>query len=244
MMNLNDMQSYAASVARFGRGLFAFDPANEPEQPVELFEFEVCPYCRKVRETLSELDLDYVSRSAARGSGSRDEAIARGGKRQFPWLYDPNTGIEMYESEDIVDYLHETYGASGARARWRRWLSPLDTFTSALASGVRPASRYVLEGLSGRVQPPQRLELWNFESSPYCRKVREELNALGLDTLVHNVAKRGRRRPELVALGGKMQVPYLVDPNTGAAMYESDDIVRYLRETYGDRQQSTAPPSP
>lgn len=42
-----------------------------------------------------------------------------------------------------------------------------------------------------------------------------------------------RRRPELVALGGKMQVPYLVDPNTGVAMYESDDIVAYLRKTYG-----------
>jgi glutathione S-transferase len=235
LKNFNDLQSYAASVARFGRGVLALAPANEPELPVELFEFEVCPYCRKVRETLSELDLDYVSRSAARGSGSRDEAIARGGKRQFPWLHDPNTGETMYESEDIVDYLHATYGAAGPRARWRRWLSPLDTATSALASGVRMSSRHVLDGLAGRAQPAQRLELWNFEGSPFCRKVREELNVLGLDTLVHNVAKYGRRRPQLVALGGKMQVPYLVDPNTGVSMYESDDIVAYLRETYGER---------
>ena len=65
--------------------------------------------------------------------------------------------------------------------------------------------------------------------------MREELNRLGLDALVHNVGKRGRRRAELVALGGKMQVPYLVDPNTGTAMYESDDIVAYLRKTYGPR---------
>jgi glutathione S-transferase len=27
-------------------------------------------------------------------------------------------------------------------------------------------------------------------------------------------------------------VPYLVDPNTEAAMFESADIVRYLEETY------------
>jgi len=40
-------------------------------------------------------------------------------------------------------------------------------------------------------------------------------------------------RRKLVERGGKMMVPYLVDPNTGAAMYESADIQRYLRQTYG-----------
>jgi glutathione S-transferase len=29
-----------------------------------------------------------------------------------------------------------------------------------------------------------------------------------------------------------VQVPYLIDANTGAAMYESDDILRYLNKTY------------
>ena len=233
MPSLNDMHSTSVSVARLGRGVIAFAPANVPAQPLELYEFEVCPYCRKVRETLTELDIDYVSRSAARGSGSRNEAIAVGGKRQFPFLHDPNTGAQLYESEDIVDYLHATYGAKGGRARWRRWLSPLDTAGSAVASGLRMKNRQVRPGMEGRVQPEERLELWNFEGSPYCRKVREELNALGLDVLVHNVGKRGRNRPELVAKGGKMQVPYLVDPNTGVAMYESDAIVAYLRKTYG-----------
>lgn len=28
-------------------------------------------------------------------------------------------------------------------------------------------------------------------------------------------------------------VPYLVDPNTGVAMFESADIVKYLFDTYG-----------
>jgi len=26
-----------------------------------------------------------------------------------PWLADPNTGVEMFESADIVSYLNETY---------------------------------------------------------------------------------------------------------------------------------------
>ena len=39
---------------------------------------------------------------------------------------------------------------------------------------------------------------------------------------------------ELGDLGGKMQVPCMVDPNgDGAAMYESDDIIDYLFDRYG-----------
>lgn len=231
-MKANDLHSLSVSVARLGRGVVALWPAREPALPLELFQFEVCPYCRKVREALSELDLDYVSRSGARGASSREEVVARGGKAQFPYLFDPNTGVEMYESEDIVDYLHATYG-KGPRARWRRLLSPLDTANSAVASALRVRSRTVRPGLAGRASPERRLELWSFEGSPYCRKVREALDELGLDALVHNVAKRGRRRPALVALGGKMQVPFLVDPNTGVSLYESDDIVAYLHRTYG-----------
>ncbi len=231
--DLENAHSLAVSLVRGGRGVVALAPGKTPELPLELYEFEVCPYCRKVREALTELDLDYVSRSAARGSGSRDEAIAKGGKKQFPYLVDPNTGAALYESEDIIDYLHATYGAKGPRAKWRRWLTPLDDVSSFAASGVRHRGGKVRDGQEGRAQPQQLIELWNFEGSPFCRKVREELNALGLDAHIHNVGKRGRRRPDLVAIGGKMQVPYLVDPNTGAAMYESNDIIAYLRTTYG-----------
>ena len=39
--------------------------------------------------------------------------------------------------------------------------------------------------------------------------------------------------PDVVRRGGKAQFPYLVDPNDGTAMYESDDINRYLFRTYG-----------
>ena len=33
-------------------------------------------------------------------------------------------------------------------------------------------------------------------------------------------------------LSGRMQVPFLRDPNTGAQMFESADIRRYLYDTY------------
>ncbi len=38
---------------------------------------------------------------------------------------------------------------------------------------------------------------------------------------------------ELTALGGKSQVPYLVDSKQEVSMYESDDIVNHLQKYYG-----------
>ena len=35
-----------------------------------------------------------------------------------------------------------------------------------------------------------------------------------------------------MARGGQIQVPYLLDPNTGAALYESRAILEYLDRTY------------
>ncbi len=177
---------------------------------------------------MSELDIAYICRTTAKGSGNRPRLVERGGKVLVPYLIDPNTGVEMYESEDIIDYLHEQYG--NKRARPFRALAPINTISSVLASAARPFSG---RGSRSRTeQPEQLLELYNFEASPYCRKVREVMCELDLDYLCHNVAKRGARRPQLVARGGKMMVPYLIDPNTGVEMYESEDIVAYLRRTY------------
>ena len=41
-------------------------------------------------------------------------------------------------------------------------------------------------------------------------------------------------RLRLRGLTGRSQVPYLVDPNTGVAMFESADIIDYLNETYAE----------
>ncbi len=78
---------------------------------LELYQKEECPYCRKVREALTELDLDYICRNA-KGKESRKHALLErlGGKTQVPFLVDTNRGVRMYESDDIVAYLKEHYG--------------------------------------------------------------------------------------------------------------------------------------
>ncbi|TNE92907.1 MAG: hypothetical protein EP330_00150 [Deltaproteobacteria bacterium] len=67
--------------------------------------------CRRVRLAIEDLDLVTEVRPCPRGGTRfRNEAIERSGKRQFPFLVDPNTDTAMLESADIVKYLYATYG--------------------------------------------------------------------------------------------------------------------------------------
>ena len=234
-MTLNDVHAWIISALRFPRGFgIRSRPSRQPEQLLHLYEFEACPFCRKVREVLCELDLAYVCHPCARGSDQREEVVRRGGKALFPYLVDPNIGKELYESEDIIEYLYATY-AGAPRTAFDRAMKWPNTLMSALASALRHRGGRVVPGCEQRTQPPQLLELYSFDISPYCRKVREVLTELNVSHIVHNMAKRSVRRPGLRARGGKVMVPYLVDPNAGVEMYESEDILRYLRENYGPK---------
>ena len=65
-----------------------------------------------MREALCELELPHVWKSCARGSPKRQELFDKtGGTMQLPFLEDPNSGVSMFESAEIVDYLKETYTA-------------------------------------------------------------------------------------------------------------------------------------
>jgi len=235
MSLINDVSSFAATIVRLGRGISPRVTAaqrNGSAPVLELYDFEACPYCRKVREALCELDLDYLAHPVAHGSPRRDRLIALGGKMQVPYLVDGTTGTRLYESDEIIAYLNATYG-EGQSAGWSLPIPHvLDDLDSMVASAVRL-------GRGGRYRAPARrspidpLTLYNMEGSPYCRKVREVLSELDLEHVVRNVPKGSPKRAELVARGGKMQVPYLVDPNTGKELYESDEIVDYLETLYG-----------
>lgn len=244
-LNLN----LIASSLRGWRGSAAFKPGQQPEKMLELYDIENCPYCRLVRETLCELDLDVRILPCPRGGTRfRPQAVENGGKAMFPLLHDPNTGVLMYESRDIIDYLHRTYGHSDNGGLPH----PAKVASSMLCSAVRTPS----SGLNyrGKKAPAKDLELYSFEASPYSRPVRELLSALELPYILHNMAKAewkdmgppqfraklfpdaplvGRNRKALQERAGKVQVPYLIDPNYGVEMFESAEILQYLETTYG-----------
>jgi glutathione S-transferase len=220
--------SFGATLARLGAGMQVAALGPRPKKRLELFEFEACPYCRKVREALSALDLEAMIYPCPKeGPRYRPAVVRRGGKAQFPFLVDPNTGKELYESDDIIAYLFARYGDGRAPMALR--LGPLTDLTSMAASAWRPAfgARY-----RAARHPAKPLELYSFEASPFCRIVREQLCALEIPYVLHNVAKGSPSRPAFVERSGKMMVPYLVDPNTETEMFESADIVRYLDRTY------------
>jgi glutathione S-transferase len=224
-----DVASSLASTLVRPVGLSVGALGRRPAKTLELYEFEACPYCRKVREALTILDLEADIRPCPKGGTRFREVVKRrGGKLQFPWLVDPNTGREMYESDAIVKHLFAEYG--DGRVPLPLALGPLTTHTAGLAGLLRLG-----RGMRARPSraPEKPLELWSFEASPFSRIAREALCELELPYRLHNVGKGSPSRDAFVERSGRMMVPYLVDPNTGEAMFESADIVRHLEQTYG-----------
>lgn len=243
---INLMSSLLASTARGWRGTMTRPAARQPEQALELYEFEGCPFCRMVREALTELDLDAMIYPCPQGGDRfRPQVQALGGRQQFPFLVDPNTGTQLYESADIIDYLYTTYADRNA---------PTASNLAMTGSQMTTALR-ALKGLRARRSdaPKQPLELYSFESSPYSRPVRELLCELEIPYLLRSFGKTGktnmgppwirtrfypdapvttRNRQAMMARTGRQQVPFLIDPNTGTELYESADICRYLKHTY------------
>lgn len=77
------------------------------------------------------------------------------------------------------------------------------------------------------------LTLYTTGHCPYCNVVRKTLDEMGLEYSVKRIDEDPSAYDELMKLGGKRQVPFFTDSSTNTAMYESGDIVKYLKTTYG-----------
>jgi glutathione S-transferase len=243
------MTSGAATMLRLGMGINSQPAATKPKKLLELYDIEACPYCRIVREALTELDLDAVIYPCPKGGKRfRPKVVEMGSKAQFPFLVDPNSGRQMYESLDIIAYLFDRYGGRALPLKWRP--GSLQKFGAGVAMLSRP-----WQGLHARPsrRPSKRLELYSFESSPYARLVRERLCEREIHYLLRNTGRAALRdwlppplraalniepssqlhnRARLLKQTQQVSIPYLVDPNTGAAMFQSAAIVDYLDKTY------------
>lgn len=223
--------SLLASGARLGMGVRVGRLGARPDKLLELYDIEASPYCRKVREALTILDLEAMIYPCPRqGKRFRPIVQERGGKLQFPWFVDPNSGISLYESDEIVKYLFRVYGDGDVPLLLR--LGPLTNASAFGASVWRVGLGHFARSSKAPAKP---LEFWSFEASPFCRIVREELSVLEIPYRLHNVAKASPSRQAFIARSGRMMVPFLHDPNTDVDMFESSDIVDYLRRTYATR---------
>jgi len=77
-----------------------------------------------------------------------------------------------------------------------------------------------------------KLELYHFESCPYCAKVRKFIDQLGVKSQIqyHDIEKDGAAEQRLVKMNDDSQVPCLVID--GKPMLESDDIIDWLKNHF------------
>ena len=208
-----------------------------PKEPIILYEFEACPFCRRVREALSQLDLTVEVRPCPKDAVKhRTDVEAMGGKLTFPFLVDPNTEAGkggMYESEDICRYLYATYGNGAEFPEGIISTTVLTGWMPTLLRAGRGMTRYANATTHGGagLKP---LTLFNYEGNQFARLAREALCALELPYALFNCGKGSPKRATLTDVAGEgASVPYLVDPNTGQNVGESEEIVAYLFKTYG-----------
>ncbi len=74
-----------------------------------------------------------------------------------------------------------------------------------------------------------RLILYYRPTCPFCLKVLGFMRQKGIQVPLKNIGNE-ETRVELLRLGGKQQVPCLLID--GKALYESDDIIRWLDTHY------------
>lgn len=75
---------------------------------LKLFIKTGCPYCKAVLQKLHSDNIQFAELNIA-DEVNADEVVRQGGKAQVPFLVDATTGISMYESALIIDYLDRTY---------------------------------------------------------------------------------------------------------------------------------------
>ena len=233
-----------ASVSRLPFGVTvqpecAARPAERsPAKPIIVYEFEACPFCRRVRETATQLDLALVVKPCPKDAAThRDEAFALGNtSRTFPFLVDENTGVVMNESEDICRYLWREYGEESAFPEAIVTTTTITGWMPTLLRAGRGMTRYANADVNAatrtKVTQP-KVTLYNYEGNQFARLAREALCELEVPYVLANAGKGSARRDDLRAIDADASVPYLVDENTGVSLGESEKIVKYLFETYG-----------
>jgi glutathione S-transferase len=220
--------SLAASLIRAGSGARVTSVGPRPTDTLILYEMENCPFSRLVREALSELDLDAVVKPCPPGEERHRAELRKLTDREtVPYLIDRGLGLALHESERIVRHLFSHYGAGHVPARFARTQAAL--WTSKVASQLR-GGKHAYEAPA--IYPAFPLELWNYEGSPYCRLVREQLDSHGLSYVSHNLARQSPRREAFLARFGKLQFPCLYDPNVDRTLFETANILEHLRSTY------------
>lgn len=76
------------------------------------------------------------------------------------------------------------------------------------------------------------LTLYFKPTCPFCQRVIQMAENLNVKLEMKDITEDEAALAELIEKGGENQVPFLVDSEKGASMYESNDIIEYIRDNY------------
>ncbi|MFW5983967.1 MAG: glutathione S-transferase N-terminal domain-containing protein [Halobacteria archaeon] len=76
--------------------------------------------------------------------------------------------------------------------------------------------------------------LYRLQACPFCERVVRVLDEHGVDHESRFVEPLHSERDAVKRVSGSRTVPVLVDPETGATLTESENIVEYVETYYGD----------
>tara|TARA_R110002049_G_scaffold45948_1_gene133683 strand:+ start:60138 stop:60512 length:375 start_codon:yes stop_codon:yes gene_type:complete len=104
----------------------------------------------------------------------------------------------------------------------------IDKLTSPKAPSRSAQQQAILD------EKTNNLKIYEMRACPFCVKVRREIKRLGLNIPRTDVKKQANDMAELINEGGKFQVPCLrIDHAQNTTwLYESDEIIKYLRESF------------
>lgn len=78
------LQSVVATLIEGGRGVMGTPQPNQPSKPLKLYEFEGSPFCRRVREVITMLNLDVEIYPCPKGGQKYRQIVKeKGGKNSF-----------------------------------------------------------------------------------------------------------------------------------------------------------------
>lgn len=82
--------------------------------------------------------------------------------------------------------------------------------------------------------------LYRLEGCPYCERVVDRLDELGVEFESVWVEGMHSRRNEVKRVSGQREVPVLVDETRGVTMAESERILEYLETSTATSEQSAS----
>lgn len=232
---VHSLTCFFAGLSRMFSGskpLSSYTSGNDiPKKRLILYEYEGCPFCRIVRETLSLLSIEVLIYPCPRetlkkyghleNSRFRGEVKKLGNKVMFPYLVDENTGKSLYESRDIVAYLWEHYSEGQNKPLFFKlsMMGPFLILGFFLHALMRPLpSMGILRTPSKR--PEKLLELWGREHHIGTKRIRETLCTLEIPYILHhsNIEPKGT----------------LKDPNSQKSFRNANEACSYLFASYQD----------